>query len=101
MKHRFAVLALSLLAAFGGVSSVLAAETSAIVPVELNGTLQANDDGSTGAITLNIGGESGINFFGQRFTHVYVNNNGNLTFANRYGTYTPTGLSSGVGQPII
>ena len=44
--------------------------------------LDANDDGSTtDAVNLNIGGASGINFFGQSFTQVFVNNNGNVTFS--------------------
>lgn len=68
------------------------------------GSLPANDDDSSStAIDLNIGGASGINFFGQNFTQTWVNNNGNLTFgANAaLGQYTPNGLATGVGFPII
>lgn len=65
------------------------------------GNLPSNDDGYSGTIPLNIGGESGINFFGQNFTSVFVNNNGNLTFSSGLGTFTPNGLATGVGQPII
>lgn len=64
-------------------------------------TLAANDDGSTPPVTLNIDGASGINFFGATSTTVFVNNNGNITFTSALGTYTPNGLATGVGQPII
>ena len=56
----------------------------------------ANDDGSTGAVPLNIGGTGGINFFGQTFTQVYVNNNGNLTFGDSFSDFTPNALAEGV-----
>lgn len=63
--------------------------------------LPANDDGSTDAVHLNIGGAGGINFFGQSFTQVFVNNNGNVTFSAPLAQYTPNGLATGVGFPII
>jgi uncharacterized protein (TIGR03437 family) len=74
---------------------------TAIRNVTLSGVLPANDDHSTGAINLQIGGDSGLNFFGQQFTRVFVNNNGNLTFGSAYPNFTPNGLAAGVGQPII
>jgi len=90
------------LAALAVANGVLAqTPVTAVRPVTLNGTLPGNDDGSTGTVPLNIGGASGLNFFGQNFTNVYVNNNGNLTFRNSSGTFTPNGLATGVGQPII
>lgn len=73
----------------------------AIVPLNLANTAPRNDDGSAGPIPLGIDGESGINFFGQSFTQVYVNTNGNLTFSYALSAYTPDGLATGVGQPII
>ena len=83
------------------VPAALAGPAGAIRQVTLSNTLPGNDDGSTDAIPLRIGGESGINFFGQKFTRVYVNNNGNITFESASETYTPEGLKTGVGQPII
>ena len=39
-------------------------------------SLAANDDGSTASV--GIGFE--VNYFGQRYSDLYVNNNGNVTF---------------------
>ena len=58
--------------------------------------LPRNDDGSTGSVNLPFP----IDFFGNSFSSVFVNNNGNLTFAGQNGTYTP-GSIAGAGQPII
>ncbi|MGH9639016.1 MAG: hypothetical protein ACRD3Y_03065, partial [Bryobacteraceae bacterium] len=53
------------------------------------GQLPANDDGSSAAaINLEIGGASGVNFFGQNFTQTWVNNNGNITFGSGLSQYT-------------
>src|SRR5205814_486063 len=35
-----------------------------------------------------------LNFFGQTYSNLYVNNNGNVTFDSSLSTYTPFGLSS-------
>lgn len=48
-------------------------------------TLPRNDDGSTGLVSLGFS----FNFFGTTYTQLYVNNNGNVTFDNPLGTYTP------------
>ena len=98
MKRSFFFLFVLLAAVFASCSSLFA--QGAIRPVELSGTLQANDDDSTGAIRLNLG-EGPINFYGQRFSSVYVNNNGNITFGDSLSDYTPRGLQTGVGLPII
>lgn len=59
--------------------------------------LPANDDGSTGLV--NLGFTANIN--GTNYTQTYVNNNGNITFDNPLGTYTPSAISSGAFGPII
>src|SRR5215218_4240597 len=61
-----------------------------------------NDDLSTGAVNLTPVFETGLNFFGQTYNSVYVNNNGNITFGSSSGDFTPTGLGEGYeGLPII
>lgn len=47
--------------------------------------LDRNDDGSTDAISLPFT----VNFFGQTYDSFYVNNNGNVTFREALGEYTP------------
>lgn len=84
--------------AWVGAANPLAAQGNAIVQVTLPNTLAANDDGSTDAVPLGIGGANGINFFGQIFTQVYVNNNGNITFGGPFGEFTPNAFSQGVPQ---
>ncbi|MDX6471004.1 MAG: hypothetical protein QOF75_2807, partial [Gaiellaceae bacterium] len=44
-----------------------------------------NDDGSTASVALPFT----INFFGVPRSSVYINNNGNLTFTDPLGTFTP------------
>ena len=73
---------------------------AAIVPFSLTNSVPANDDGFVGPVALNIDGGS-INFFGQDFSSLFVNNNGNVTFQSGLSTYTPNGLATGVGRPII
>lgn len=53
-------------------------------------TLAANDDGSTGLVNIGFG----INFFGVSQNNLYVNNNGNVTFASPLGTFTPFALTT-------
>ena len=65
---------------------------SGFTPVALPGT----DDGSTGSVPLGFN----IDFYGQEYGSVYVNNNGNLTFNSPLSTYTPFGLTS-TNTPII
>lgn len=59
--------------------------------------LPANDDGSTGQVSLGFTANIG----GTNFTQTYVNNNGNVTFTNPLGTFTPSAISSGSFGPII
>ncbi len=53
------------------------------------GTLEYNDDGSSSEIGLTTAFPNGLEYFGQRFTSMYVNNNGTITFGGPTGTYTP------------
>ncbi len=59
-------------------------------------TLPGNDDGSTGEINMGFT----ANFFGQTYSSLFVNNNGNVTFNGPLYTYTPFGLNS-TNTPII
>ncbi|MCC7104283.1 MAG: hypothetical protein IT307_04005 [Chloroflexi bacterium] len=63
-------------------------------------TLAANDDDSTSAVNLGFT----INFFhpndGTRYSQVYVNNNGNVTFDGSLSAYRPFDLTS-TTHPII
>ena len=58
--------------------------------------LPANDDGSTGLVNIGFS----INFYGTTFPQLYVNNNGNVTFDQPLGTFTPFDLTS-TGRKII
>ena len=59
--------------------------------------LSRNDDGSTGRVDLPFA----VNFFGNVHNSLYVNNNGNVTFDAPLSTYTPFGLTTNIGTPII
>lgn len=59
-------------------------------------TLAANDDGSAGPVSLGFG----INFFGQNYNSLYVNNNGNVTFNKALQAYTPFALLA-TNVPIL
>jgi hypothetical protein len=75
-----------------------AAHAAAIHDASLfTNTLPANDDGSTGLVNLGFTG----NINGTNYTQAYVNNNGNITFNDSLGTYTPSAISSGAFGPII
>ncbi|MEJ2631379.1 MAG: nidogen-like domain-containing protein [Acidihalobacter sp.] len=60
-------------------------------------TLARNDDGSTSPVSLGFT----ANFFGTTYVQTYVNNNGNVTFGSPLSTYTPFGLTTNLGAPII
>ncbi|HZJ81355.1 MAG TPA: nidogen-like domain-containing protein [Guyparkeria sp.] len=59
-------------------------------------TLAANDDDSAGPVALGFT----IDFFGVPLDELWVNNNGNVTFDEPQGAYTPYDLTS-TGQQII
>lgn len=89
--------------ALAGAATLLPALVSAQNVRNLAGfranTLQANDDASSSAISL--GFAAPIDFFGTTYTQLYVNNNGNITFGAPLTTFTPFGLTSATGTPII
>jgi len=88
----------TILAALTIVSFVPAAYAGAIHDAGLfTTTLAANDDGSTGQVVL--GFTANIN--ATNYTQTYVNNNGNITFNNALGTYTPAAITNGGFGPII
>ncbi len=81
---------------------------AAIVPFTLSGSLPTDNDDtgditdvSSGPVSLGLGGAAGINFFGQSFKTVYVNENGNVTFVLPATQYTPSSFATGIGLPII
>lgn len=97
MKLQKNVLAASL-AGLGMLVLASGAQAGAIHDAGLfTNSLAANDDGSTGLV--NLGFTAFIN--GTNYTQTYVNNNGNITFDNPLGTYTPSAISSGAFGPII
>lgn len=53
------------------------------------GVLDYNDDGSSAEIDLRPAFPNGLEYFGQRFTSFFVNNNGNVTFGQAVGSFTP------------
>src|SRR5262249_10553947 len=60
-----------------------------------------NDDGSSQALDVTgVFGSAGLSLFGHTYTHIYVNNNGNITFTGPNGTYTPGQITAG-SNPII
>jgi len=71
------------------------AATSAVLPGFSSQTFAANDDGS---IDVTLGFP--IKYFGNQYTSASLNNNGNLTFGQSLGTYTPYPLSD-QGPAII
>ena len=87
-----------LLSSLVGVQASTAAPGSAIVSSAdcTANTLPANDDGSTSPVSLPFA----LNFYGQSYSSLWVNNNGNVTFNGALGTYTPFGLQS-TAVPII
>jgi len=58
--------------------------------------LARNDDLSSGQVSLGFT----VNFFGNNYSSLYVNNNGNVTFNGPLEDYTPQGLT-GSRLPII
>jgi len=93
-KHALSTLAAALTLAFVAPAAYAGAIHDAAL---FTNTLAANDDGSTGQVGL--GFTADIN--GTNYTQTYVNNNGNITFNNPLGTFTPSAINTGAFGPII
>ncbi len=87
----------SLLAIFSAFIVVTsAAFAGAVRPGFNSNSLPANDDGSTGRVTVGFT----MNFFGAQYSQLYVNNNGNLSFDGPLSAYTPSPIAAS-GLKII
>jgi HYR domain/Nidogen-like len=71
----------------GAIEHLPGCDTSSLAP---------NDDGSTGAVALPFT----IDFFGNHYGLLYINNNGNVTFDHPMSTYTPFRLLT-TSTPLI
>lgn len=74
------------------VTLAVSAQAAVVRPGFDANTLPANDDGSTGLVS--IGFAAPIDFFGTTASSIFVNNNGNITFTAPLGTFTPFPLLS-------
>lgn len=64
--------------------------------------LERNDDFSTRFIDLtSVFGTTGLNFFGNFYSGLFVNNNGSVTFEFEQFEYTPEIISAQTDNPII
>ncbi len=77
-------------------AAVQHAQAGAVLPGFDFHTFCCNDDGSTGGTGLGFT----INFYGNSYGSLYVNNNGNVTFAGPQYTYTPYPIVT-AGIPIM
>ncbi|MEK8021237.1 MAG: nidogen-like domain-containing protein [Candidatus Parabeggiatoa sp.] len=59
-----------------------------------------NDDGSSARKMLGTGFPHGINFFGETYDSLYINNNGNVTFNGPVSGFTPVSFPVS-SQPMI
>ncbi|NEP03947.1 MAG: PEP-CTERM sorting domain-containing protein [Okeania sp. SIO2G4] len=88
------------IAAAGATLATLTAVSSANAAAIRSGfdsnTLQRNDDGSTGQVSIGFD----VDFYGIMFDQLFVNNNGNITFDSALSSFTPFDLTS-TGQQII
>jgi hypothetical protein len=92
-----ALAAVLLTALMGGAARAEGPNAVRTNPAFFANTLPANDDGSTGQVP--IGFE--LDFLGNSYDKLYVNNNGNVTFDGPMPTYTPFGLTPAGTTKII
>jgi hypothetical protein len=91
-KTLFGILTITTALAMPGRSQ----STNPILPGFDTQVLDRNDDGSTGIVPIGFM----INFYGNTYTTLYVNNNGNVTFDSPLSAYFPFALTS-LGTDII
>ncbi len=92
----FLVVVFTLTLALSMGSALTVAQGGAIRPGFNANVLPANDDASTDLVPLGFT----INFFGVNYTHLYINNNGNVTFDEALAEYTPFNLTT-TGRVIM
>ena len=63
--------------------------------------LDRNDDSSTLELDVTSIFEDGLNFFGNVFTSLWVNNNGSVTFNGSRSSFTPSVITANNGNPEI
>ena len=63
--------------------------------------LTRNDDRSTPAIDITPIFENGLDFFGNEFNSLFLNNNGSVTFESPRSTFTPDVITEDTGNPEI
>uniref|UniRef100_UPI0025C16486 nidogen-like domain-containing protein n=1 Tax=Marivita sp. TaxID=2003365 RepID=UPI0025C16486 len=63
--------------------------------------LARNDDGSTQEIALADVFPNGLNFFGEVYNSLWVNNNGSVTFDGSLATFTPQTITDGTTPGIF
>lgn len=65
------------------------------------GVFARNDDGSMPINITSVFGAAGLDFFGNSYTTLFLNNNGNITFNSGFYGYNPSSISAGIGNPLI
>lgn len=82
-------------------ASVMAGQANAALYTNSYGALLPgyfqNDDSTFAPVNLGFS----INFFGNSYSSLYANNNGNVTFGGATGSYTPSPLNSQNTLPMI
>jgi hypothetical protein len=64
-------------------------------------SLAHNDDQSSKAIDITSVFSGGVNFFGTTYSSLYLNNNGNITFASSLYNYTPSTITGNTSNPML
>ncbi|SFH99305.1 nidogen-like domain-containing protein [Albimonas pacifica] len=59
------------------------------------GSVARSDDGHSAFVDLTAVFETGLRFFGTEYTGLYVNTNGNVTFAQPLASFTPFAITAG------